>query len=36
VFVENGKWKRIVRHPLLAAVMYFERMAVAFTYLLCK
>ena len=33
VFVENGKWKRLVRHPVLAAVMYFERLAVALTYL---
>jgi glycosyltransferase involved in cell wall biosynthesis len=33
VFVENGKWKRLLRHPVLAAVMYFERLAVAFTYL---
>jgi glycosyltransferase involved in cell wall biosynthesis len=34
VFAENGKWKRLLRHPVLAAVMYFERFAVAFTYLL--
>lgn len=34
VFVENGKWKKLVRHPILAAVMYFERFAVAATYLL--
>lgn len=33
VFVENGKWKRFVRHPLLAFVMYFERIAVGFVYL---
>ena len=33
VFVENGKWKRLLRHPLLAAAMYFERVLVGFTYL---
>ena len=34
VFVENGKWKRLLRHPILAAVMYFERFLVGVTYLL--
>ncbi len=34
VFVENGKWKRLLHHPLLAFVMYFERVLVGFTYLL--
>ena len=34
VFVENGKWKKLVRHPILAIVMYFERFAVGLTYLL--
>ena len=34
VFVENGKWKKLVRHPILAFVMYFERFAVGLTYLL--
>jgi GT2 family glycosyltransferase len=33
VFVENGKWRRLLRHPVLAAVMYFERIAVGFVYL---
>ena len=33
VFVENGKWRRLLRHPVLAAVMYFERVAVGFVYL---
>ncbi len=33
VFVENGKWKRLLRHPILAAVMYFERVAVGIVYL---
>ena len=34
VFVENGKWRRLLRHPILAAVMYAERVLVGFTYLL--
>ena len=34
VFVENGKWKRLLCHPVLAAVMYMERIAVGFTYLM--
>ena len=33
VFVENGKWRRLLRHPILAAVMYFERIAVGFVYI---
>ena len=33
VFVENGKWRRLVRHPVLAAVMYFERVSVGAVYL---
>ncbi|MBO7722049.1 MAG: glycosyltransferase [Kiritimatiellae bacterium] len=33
VFTERGKWRRLLRHPLLAAVMYFERFAVGATYL---
>ena len=36
VFVENGKWRRLLRHPVLAAVMYFERVLVGFTYLLSR
>ena len=32
--VENGKWKRLVAHPVLAAVMYAERILVGLTYLL--
>ncbi len=37
VFVENGKWKKLVRHPILTLAMYFERILVGFTYLLnCK
>lgn len=36
VFVENGKWKKLARHPILAVVMYFERILVGFTYLVNK
>ena len=36
VFFENGKWRRLVRHPVLAAVMYFERVAVGAVYLLSR
>ena len=34
VFVENGKWRKLLRHPILAFVMYCERIAVGLTYLL--
>ena len=34
VFVEKGKWKKLIKHPILAFVMYFERFAVGLTYLL--
>ncbi len=33
VFIEDGKWKRIVRHPCLSAIMLFERMLVGVVYL---
>ena len=33
VFVERGKWRKLLRHPILALVMYCERIAVGFTYL---
>ena len=33
VFVECGKWRRLLRHPILAVVMYLERIAVGVTYL---
>lgn len=36
VFVEHGKWKRLLSHPILAAVMFFERLLVGLTYLLNK
>ena len=34
VFAEHGKWRKLLRHPVLAAVMYAERVLVGFTYLL--
>ena len=34
VFTEDGKWKKLLRHPILAVVMYFERFAVGLTYIL--
>ena len=34
VFFENGKWRKLIRHPILAFVMYFERFAVGLTYLI--
>lgn len=33
VFIENGKWKKLVRHPLLALGMYFLRVLVGVKYL---
>lgn len=32
VFLENAKWKILVRHPLLTAAMYFLRLRVAIRY----
>jgi len=32
VYVENGKWKKLMRHPLFAFGMYFLRMRVAIEY----
>ena len=34
VFVENGKWRRLLRHPVLASAMFAERFLVGLTYLL--
>jgi hypothetical protein len=34
VFIENGKWRKLIRHPVLAAVMFAERFAVGLVYLL--
>ena len=33
VFVEKGKWKKVLRHPILFCVMMFERLMVGLTYL---
>ena len=34
VFIEKGKWRKLISHPILAFVMYFERFAVGLTYLI--
>lgn len=34
VFMENGKWRRALRHPLLMASIYLERAIVGATYLI--
>ena len=36
VFVENGKWRRVLRHPILFAAMMSERFLVGLTYLFNK
>ena len=36
VFVENGKWKRLISHPILMLGMYFLRFLVGSTFLLNK
>jgi glycosyltransferase involved in cell wall biosynthesis len=33
IFVEKGKWKNLIKHPLLTAAMYFLRLSVAAEYL---
>ena len=33
VFVENGKWKNLIKHPLLTVAMYFLRLRVAISYM---
>jgi glycosyltransferase involved in cell wall biosynthesis len=33
VFIEDGKWKKLVRHPIKAFGMYFLRFTVGITYL---
>lgn len=33
VFVEKGKWKKLMQHPLLTVAMYFLRLRVALGYL---
>lgn len=32
VFVEDGKWKNLIKHPLLTVAMYFLRFRVAISY----
>jgi glycosyltransferase involved in cell wall biosynthesis len=34
VFLENGKWKKILRHPILTILMYAWRVYFGFTYLI--
>lgn len=34
VFVENGKWKKLLRHPILTAGMYFLRFLVGVKFLM--
>ena len=36
VFVEQGKWRRLLRHPILFAAVLFERFAVGIVYLANK
>ncbi len=36
VFVENGKWRKILSHPILAMSMYFLRFLVGINYLIKK
>jgi hypothetical protein len=34
VFIENGKWKKMLRHPILTAGMYFLRFLVGVKFLM--
>jgi len=36
VFVENGKWKKLLRHPILMAGVFFLRFLVGASYLMRK
>jgi glycosyltransferase involved in cell wall biosynthesis len=36
VFIENGKWKKLISHPFLAFGMYFLRFLVGITFLKSK
>lgn len=36
IFVEKGKWKKLVRNPLFMIAMYYLRLRVALTYLLSR
>ena len=33
VFIENGKWKKLLAHPILVAGMFALRFIVGLTYL---
>jgi len=34
VFIENGKWRRVLRHPLLMLAIWFDRALVGLMYML--
>ena len=36
IFLENGKWKKLLKHPILTGGMYFLRLAVGAIYLYQK
>ena len=36
VFIENGKWKRLLTHPVLAGGMYFLRVMIGINYVFKK
>ncbi len=36
VFIERGQWRHLLRHPILATVMYAERVLVGLVYLLYR
>ena len=36
VFLENGKWRRVLRHPILFAAVMLERFAVGMVFLLAR
>ena len=36
VFFERGKWRRVLRHPILYAAVIFDRIAVGLVYLIAR
>lgn len=36
VFFERGKWRRVLRHPILYATILLDRVAVGFVYLIAR
>lgn len=36
VFTENGKWKRVLRHPVLFTCVLFDRLLVGFAYVFAR